>query len=154
MAQEGGAVSHAGDHPRQHVLRFRPTLQSVHHPGDALTDTDAITRLLQRLSAGESAAEAALLPLVYAELRAVAARYLRSERAGHTLSPTALVHEAYLRLADDASLAPRDTAPCTNCAANLAMISGFFLPMALRRLSASLSVKPASALEISITCSW
>lgn len=39
-----------------------------------------------------------LLPLVYAELRALAARYLRSERAGSTLQPTALVHEAYLRL--------------------------------------------------------
>ena len=39
-----------------------------------------------------------LLPLVYRELRALAARYLRSERAGSTWQPTALVHEAYLRL--------------------------------------------------------
>jgi RNA polymerase sigma factor (TIGR02999 family) len=73
-----------------------------------VTDANAITRLLQRLSAGEDAAEAELLPLVYAELHRVAARYLRGERAGHTLSPTALVHEAYLRLSDDASLAPQD----------------------------------------------
>jgi len=63
-----------------------------------LTDANAITRLLQRLSAGESAAEAELLPLVYAELRALAARHLRGERAGHTLQPTALVNEALLKL--------------------------------------------------------
>jgi RNA polymerase sigma factor (TIGR02999 family) len=41
-----------------------------------------------------------LLPLVYSELRRIAARQLKNERAGHTLQPTALVHEAYLRLAD------------------------------------------------------
>src|SRR3569833_714212 len=73
-----------------------------------LTDAGAITVLLQRLGAGETAAEAELLPLVYAELRVLAAHSLRGERCGHTLSPTALVHEAYLRLADDASLAPQD----------------------------------------------
>lgn len=71
-------------------------------------DVSAITVLLRRLADGEKQAESELLPLVYAELRALAARHLRSERSGHTLSPTALVHEAYLRLADDASLAPRD----------------------------------------------
>jgi RNA polymerase sigma factor (TIGR02999 family) len=73
-----------------------------------LGDEGAITVLLRRLAAGESRAEAELMPLVYAELRALAARYLHGERAGHTLSPTALVHEAYLRLAGDASLAPSD----------------------------------------------
>jgi len=73
-----------------------------------LGDTSAITVLLQRLASGETQAESELLPLVYAELRAIAAANLRGERAGHTLSPTALVHEAYLRLAGDASLAPRD----------------------------------------------
>jgi RNA polymerase sigma factor (TIGR02999 family) len=41
-----------------------------------------------------------LLPLVYSELRRIAARQLKNERPGHTLQPTALVHEAYLRLAD------------------------------------------------------
>jgi RNA polymerase sigma factor (TIGR02999 family) len=71
-------------------------------------DTSAITVLLHRLASGETQAESELLPLVYAELRAIAAANLRGERAGHTLSPTALVHEAYLRLAGDASLAPRD----------------------------------------------
>jgi RNA polymerase sigma factor (TIGR02999 family) len=58
-----------------------------------------VTRLLVRLRAGDRSALDALLPLVYAELRKVAAGYLRNERAGHTLQPTALVHEAYLHLA-------------------------------------------------------
>ena len=47
---------------------------------------------------GDEGAAARLLPLVYEELRALAARYLRGERAGHSLQPTDLVHEAYLRL--------------------------------------------------------
>lgn len=68
----------------------------------------AITRLLRRLGAGERGADAELLPLVYDELRALAARQLAHERAGHTLTPTALVHEAWMRLADDGSLAPAD----------------------------------------------
>jgi RNA polymerase sigma factor (TIGR02999 family) len=71
-------------------------------------DTSAITGLLRRVAAGEPQAEAALLPLVYEELRQLAARHLRHERAGHTLSPTALVHEAWLRLSDDETLAPED----------------------------------------------
>jgi RNA polymerase sigma factor (TIGR02999 family) len=71
-------------------------------------DSGAITVLLQRLSSGDARAEAELLPLVYAELHAIAARYLRGERAGHTLSPTALVHEAWLRVDGVASLAAED----------------------------------------------
>ena len=59
-----------------------------------------VTRLLLRLTEGESTALEDLLPLVYAELRRLAASYLRRERVGHTLQPTALVHEAYLRLID------------------------------------------------------
>jgi RNA polymerase sigma factor (TIGR02999 family) len=68
----------------------------------------AITGLLRRMSAGEAQAEADLLPLVYAQLHALAARYLRGERAAHTLSPTALVNEAYLRLANDGGFSPAD----------------------------------------------
>lgn len=73
-----------------------------------MNESDAITSLLQRLSRGEAHVEAELLPLVYAELRAIAARHLRGERAGHTLSPTALVHEAWMRLDADDALAPAD----------------------------------------------
>lgn len=58
-----------------------------------------ITVLLERWKDGDSAALQDLLPIVYDELRRVAQRYLRSERTGHTLQSTALVHEAYLRLA-------------------------------------------------------
>ena len=57
-----------------------------------------ITLLLADLQAGNRSAESRLIPLVYNELRRVAGRYMRGERAGHTLQPTALVHEAYLRL--------------------------------------------------------
>src|ERR1035438_8263207 len=57
-----------------------------------------VTQLLAQLRAGERDAESKLIPLVYAELRRLAAHYLRGERADHTLQPTALVHEAYLRL--------------------------------------------------------
>ena len=59
-----------------------------------------VTALLGEWSRGDRAALNQLLPLVYAELRRVAARQLRSERADHTLQPTALVHEAYMRLVD------------------------------------------------------
>lgn len=59
-----------------------------------------MTRLLQDWSKGDQAALANLMPLVYNELRHLASRYLRRERAGHTLQTTALVHEAYLRLID------------------------------------------------------
>ena len=59
-----------------------------------------ITALLGDWSRGDRAALNLLLPLVYAELRRAAARQLRRERADHTLQPTALVHEVYLRLVD------------------------------------------------------
>jgi RNA polymerase sigma factor (TIGR02999 family) len=59
-----------------------------------------VTALLLDWSRGDLAALNELLPVVYAELRRVAARQLRKERADHTLQPTALVHEAYIRLVD------------------------------------------------------
>jgi RNA polymerase sigma factor (TIGR02999 family) len=64
-----------------------------------------VTRLLDAAAAGDRRAAADLLPLVYDELRKLAAARLEGEAPGHTLQPTALVHEAYLRLvgpADDA----------------------------------------------------
>jgi RNA polymerase sigma factor (TIGR02999 family) len=57
-----------------------------------------LTRLLEEWQRGDSAAAEQLVPLVYAELRRIAASKLRSERGGHTLQPTALVHEAWIRL--------------------------------------------------------
>lgn len=61
-------------------------------------DRQDVTVMLQGIAAGDSGAAAQLLPVVYEELRALARAHLAGERAGHTLQPTALVHEAYLRL--------------------------------------------------------
>lgn len=58
-----------------------------------------VTELLTRWSEGDLAARDALVPLVYDELRRIARRCLADRRGNHTLQPTALVHEAYLRLA-------------------------------------------------------
>jgi RNA polymerase sigma factor (TIGR02999 family) len=60
----------------------------------------AVTELLRAWGAGDAQACEALVPLVYAELRRQARRTLRREGEGHTLQPTALVHEAWLRLGD------------------------------------------------------
>jgi RNA polymerase sigma-70 factor, ECF subfamily len=57
-----------------------------------------ITELLRRLRAGDADASHELLPLVYSELRRIAGKYLRKERKNHTLQPTALVNEVYLRM--------------------------------------------------------
>jgi RNA polymerase sigma factor (TIGR02999 family) len=59
-----------------------------------------VTRLLNAIEQGDPTAAQNLLPLVYAELRQLAARKLAEEKPGQTLQPTALVHEAYLRLVD------------------------------------------------------
>lgn len=58
------------------------------------------TRVLGELTGGDAAAAGKLMPLVYDELRGLAAHYLHRERIDHTLQPTALVHEAYVRLVD------------------------------------------------------
>ena len=59
-----------------------------------------VTQLLRAWNDGDPTAFPRLVPLVYEELRRVAANALREERSGHTLQPTALVHEAYIRLVD------------------------------------------------------
>jgi RNA polymerase sigma factor (TIGR02999 family) len=63
-----------------------------------MTTQHEITRLLADWSNGDRQALEKLTPLVYDELRRLAGRYLRQERAGHTLQSTALVHEAYMKL--------------------------------------------------------
>ncbi len=59
---------------------------------------DDVTRLLVEWKAGNEQARDNLIPILYEELHRMAARYLRNERAAQTLQPTALVHEAYMRL--------------------------------------------------------
>lgn len=72
-------------------------LVSAHHPSAVVT---GVTGLLQAWSAGDTSALDALFPIVYDELRQRAGRVLQREGVGHTLQPTALVHEVYLRLVD------------------------------------------------------
>lgn len=69
-----------------------------------------VTRLLVQLTKGDRAAVDQLMPLVYDELRRIAAAHLRRERPGHTLQSTALVHEAYLRLIDQRNVEWRNRA--------------------------------------------
>ncbi|MFZ0200108.1 MAG: sigma-70 family RNA polymerase sigma factor [Candidatus Sulfotelmatobacter sp.] len=63
-----------------------------------------VTVLLAEVTKGDQQAAAKLIPLVYDELRRLAGRYMRHERADHTLQATALVHEAYLKLVQDPSV--------------------------------------------------
>jgi RNA polymerase sigma factor (TIGR02999 family) len=64
-----------------------------------------ITQLLRRAASGDRTAEELLFPIVYGEMRKLAAYLLRSERPDHTLQATALVHEAYLRLTGEDNIA-------------------------------------------------
>jgi RNA polymerase sigma-70 factor (ECF subfamily) len=63
------------------------------------------TQLVAAMNAGDQSARDALLPLLYADLRAQAMAYFRSQRANHTLQPTALVHEAFIRILGDDKIA-------------------------------------------------
>ncbi len=78
-----------------------------------------VTALLGDWSRGNQSALDRLLPLVYRELRRIAVRQLRSERVGHTLQPTALVHEVYLRLVDQRNVDWRNRAHFFGAAAQV-----------------------------------
>ena len=69
-------------------------------PAHVMSATHNVTQLLAQWANGDQQALNDLTPIVYKELRLLAASYLRKERQGHTLQPTALVNEAYLRLVD------------------------------------------------------
>jgi len=85
---------------------------SESRPGD-------VTRLLQAWNGGSEKALDELVPLVYRELRGLAGAYLRRERREHTLQPTALVHEAYMRLVQDKEAPGQSHAQFFAIAANL-----------------------------------
>jgi RNA polymerase sigma factor (TIGR02999 family) len=76
----------------------------------AEADPEAVTELLQGWRNGDGNADAELLERVYQTLRSIASAQLRRERVGHTLQPTALVHEAYLRLVGQREVDWRDRA--------------------------------------------
>jgi RNA polymerase sigma factor (TIGR02999 family) len=78
-----------------------------------------ITQLLTRWSDGDETALDKLMPIVYSELRRLASNYLRRERANHTLQPTALVNEAYLKLIDQKSARWQNRAQFYGIAAQL-----------------------------------
>jgi len=78
-----------------------------------------VTQLLVSYGQGDRAALDAMLPLVYDELRIIARSYLKQERADHTLQPTGLVHEAYLRLVNQRQVDWRNRAQFFGLAANM-----------------------------------
>src|SRR5829696_1000682 len=84
-----------------------------------MTSRPDVTVLLAEWGRGNADALNELLPLVYAELRRIAARQLRSERVGHTLQPTALVHEVYMRLVDQRTVDWRNRAHFFGAAAQV-----------------------------------
>jgi RNA polymerase sigma factor (TIGR02999 family) len=77
------------------VFSQHPNPNSPDHPG-----MNDVTRILNEIERGDSKAAEELLPLIYMELRKIAAVKMASESPGHTLQATALVHEAWLRLSD------------------------------------------------------
>jgi RNA polymerase sigma factor (TIGR02999 family) len=91
-------------------------MTSSSHPTPAPGE---ITQLLKQLSTGNREAEARLAPLVYEQLRRVAARYMRAERSDHTLQPTALVHKAYLKLTEQRRVSWQSRAQFYRLAARL-----------------------------------
>jgi RNA polymerase sigma-70 factor (ECF subfamily) len=81
--------------------------------------SDSVTRLLADVRLGRRDALDRLLPIVHDELRRIASAYMRRERADHTLQPTALVNEAYLRLVDQREIVWQDRAHFVGVAARL-----------------------------------
>jgi RNA polymerase sigma factor (TIGR02999 family) len=90
----------------------KPQKQTMTSPHD-------VTQILLCWSEGDTTAPDKLMPLVYEELRRLARNYLARERPDHTLQATALVHEAYLRLADESRLSWKDRAHFYGIAARL-----------------------------------
>jgi RNA polymerase sigma factor (TIGR02999 family) len=78
-----------------------------------------VTQILQQWSAGDHEAPARLMPLVYNELRRLARSYLHRENREHTLQPTALVHEAYLRMVDQTRVSWQNRAHFYGIAASM-----------------------------------
>jgi RNA polymerase sigma factor (TIGR02999 family) len=83
------------------------------------TTPDNVTKLLVELTDGNTQVLELLLPIVYNELRSLANNYLRRERDDHTLQPTALVHEAYIKLVDQKNVQWQNRAHFFGVAANI-----------------------------------
>jgi RNA polymerase sigma-70 factor (ECF subfamily) len=108
--------SHRGTHGWAWLTRPRPCFEGlsyrrevrVHSSSMTGVPPQTISLLLDGASRGDGASQQQLFALVYAELRAIAGAMMRSERADHTLQPTALVHEAFVRLVGGESPRPAD----------------------------------------------
>ena len=83
------------------------------------TSAQDLTQMLIQLSEGKAQVVDDILPLIYDELRRLAGNYLRRERSDHTLQPTALVHEAYLKLIDQTQVKWQNRAHFFGIAANI-----------------------------------
>ena len=83
------------------------------------TSSQQLTQMLIQLSEGNAQMVDDILPLIYDELRRLAGNYLRRERSDHTLQPTALVHEAYIKLIDQTQVKWQNRAHFFGIAANI-----------------------------------
>jgi RNA polymerase sigma factor (TIGR02999 family) len=104
-----------------------------------------VTLLLAEWKHGQQDALAKLIPLVYRELRRIAGRYMREERPGHTLQPTALVHEAFLRLVDQNRANWRNRSQFMGVAAQL--MRRLLVDHARRRATAKRNAAPTVTLN-------
>lgn len=114
-----GAVIEDGSDQR-YLLDTPPALTATRtRMTDSSSGPGAATQLLLAWGAGDQRALDRMLPLVYEEMHAIAVRYLNRERADHTLQPTALVHEAYLRLINQQHVDWRNRAQFLGIAAEM-----------------------------------
>lgn len=104
LSQQGGSY---GGNRSDFIVSVAPEtgIGESHRPGVSyrMNETHTVTQILKQVEEGDGSAAEALLPLVYQDLRRLAARELKREPSGNTLQPTALVHEAYMRLVDQSS---------------------------------------------------
>jgi RNA polymerase sigma-70 factor, ECF subfamily len=111
-------ASHAGDGVAERLARGRETDDGPGPPADASALLRAALAANSPAADGEAALRV-LLPVVYRRLRDIARGFLARERRGHTLSPTALVHEAYLRLMEQPGVSWRSSAHVVALAAQM-----------------------------------
>jgi RNA polymerase sigma-70 factor, ECF subfamily len=111
-----------------------------------IPEPERVTQLLRRAQKGDSEAASALMPLVYRELHALAARKMRYERPNHTLQPTILVNEAYLQLLN------LDNLDCQSKAHFFALASNIMRRVLVDHArSANAAKRPGSHQQVSLT---
>jgi RNA polymerase sigma factor (TIGR02999 family) len=132
------------DEPEPAIYNVGNQMQPAYTSRNDRSSADAVSDLLRAWGRGDLRARDDVLPLVYRELRKRAARYLRQERPDHTLQPTALVHEAYLRLVGQDRIAWQNRAQFYGIAAQ--MMRRILVDHARARKAAK---RPGGALKVS-----